>query len=289
MEDKMIPTLPFGRTGHISTRVLFGAAALSKVTQAEADKAVETIMKYGVNHIDIAASYGDAELRLGPSIAKYRNKLFLATKTGERTYQAAKDSIQRSLERLRTDHLDLIQLHGVIEDSEWEVATGPGGALEAAIEARRQGLVRFIGITSHSLHAPIIHQKSLARFDFDSILLPWNYQLAHNPDYAANFQAVVKTARAKNTAVQIIKTAQRRLWGDVPRWASTWYEPYRDQKSIDMAIFWALSNPGVFINSAGDVNVMPMVLDAASRYEKPPTDEQMQELMRTQATEPLWV
>ena len=193
----MIPTLLFGRTGHMSTRVLFGAAALSKVTQAEADKAVETIMEYGVNHIDTAASYGDAELRLGPSIAKYRNKFFLATKTGERTYQAAKDSIQRSLEHLRTDHLDLIQLHGVIEDSEWEVATGAGGALEAAIEARRQGLVRFIGITSHSLHAPIIHQKSLARFDFDSILLPWNYQLAHNPDYAANFQAVVKTARAK--------------------------------------------------------------------------------------------
>ena len=285
----MIPTLLFGRTGHLSTRVLFGAAALSRVTQLEADKAVETIMKYGVNHIDVAASYGDAELRLGPAIAKYRSKFFLASKTGDRTYQAAKDSIQHSLERLRTDYLDLIQLHGVIEDSELETAMGSGGALEAAIEARRQGRVRFIGITSHSLHAPIIHQKALAHFDFDSILLPWNYQLSQNIEYAANFKAVVKTARAKKTAVQIIKTAQRRLWAENERWAATWYEPYQDQKSIDLAIHWALSNPGVFINSVGDVNVLPMVLDAASRYEKAPTDEQMRELMRTQDTKPLWV
>jgi predicted aldo/keto reductase-like oxidoreductase len=285
----MIPTLPFGRTGHISTRVLFGAAALSRVTQAEADKAVETLMKYGGNHIDTSESYGDSELLLGPWMAKYRDKFFLATKTDGRTYQAAKESIQRSLERLRTDYLDLFQLHAVIEDSEWEIAMGPGGALEAAFEARQQGLVKFIGITSHSLRAPIIHKKSLARFDFDSILMPWNYQLAQNQEYAANFQAVVKIARAKNTAVQIIKTAQRRLWGDNPHWSTTWYEPYKDQKSIDLAIHWALSNPGVFINSAGDVNVMAMVMDAASRYEKPPTDKQMQGLMRTQATEPLWV
>jgi predicted aldo/keto reductase-like oxidoreductase len=222
-------------------------------------------------------------------MAKYRDKFFLATKTDGRTYQAAKESIQRSLERLRTDYLDLIQLHAVIEDSEWEIAMGSGGALEAAVEARQQGLVKFIGITSHSLRAPIIHQKSLARFDFDSILMPWNYQLAQNQEYAANFQAVVKTARTKNTAVQIIKTAQRRMWGDNPHWSTTWYEPYKDQKSIDLAIHWALSNPGVFINSAGDVNVMTMVMDAASRYEKPPTDKQMQGLMRTQATEPLWV
>ena len=160
--------------------------------------------------------------------------------------------------------------------------------MEAAIEARRQGLVRFIGITSHSLRAPIIHQKSLARFDFDSILLPWNYQLAQNQEYVSNFKTVVKTAMAKKTAVQIIKTAQRRPWLDSVHWAATWYEPYRDQQSIDLAIHWALSNPGVFVNSVGDVNVLPMVLDAASRYEKAPTDEQMQELMRTQVAEALW-
>lgn len=284
----MIPTLPFGRTTHISTRLLFGAAALGSVTQAEADQAMETLIKYGINHIDTAASYGDAEIRLGPWIEKHRSMFFLATKTGDRTYQAAKESIQRSLERLRTDHLDLIQLHAVIEDSEWETVTGPGGALEAAVEARQQGLVRFIGITSHTLHAPIIHQKSLALFDFDSILLPWNFQLSRNPEYSANFKAVVKTAQAKNTAVQIIKTAQRRPWGEHDHWAATWYEPYRDQTSIDLAIHWALSYPGVFINTAGDIHVLPMVLDAASRFEKAPSDEQMQGLMQAQVAQPLW-
>jgi predicted aldo/keto reductase-like oxidoreductase len=285
----MIPTSAFGRTGHVSTRILFGGAALSRVTQLEADKAMETLLQYGVNHIDTSESYGDSELRLGPWMLRYRQKFFLATKTDGRTYPAAKDSIQRSLERLRTDYLDLIQLHAIIEDSEFETAMGPGGALEAAIEARRQGLVKFIGITSHSLRAPLIHQKALARFDFDSILMPWNYQLYQNPEYAANFQAVLKTARTKNTAVQIIKTAQRRLWEDNQRWSTTWYEPYSDQKSLDLAIHWALSTPEVFINSVGDIKVMAMVLDAAARYQKPPTDKQMQSLMKTQAAEPLWV
>jgi predicted aldo/keto reductase-like oxidoreductase len=285
----MIQTLPFGRTGHLSTRVLFGAAALSRATQAEADTAMETIMKYGVNHIDTSASYGDSELRLGPWIAKYRKQFFLATKTDGRTYETAKDSLQRSLERLRTDHLDLFQFHQVIEDSEFETIMEKNGALQAAIEARRQGLIRFIGITSHSLRAPIIHQKSLSSFDFDSILLPWNYQLAANPEYAANFKTVLKTAHAKNVAVQIIKTAERRPWIDKnQRWSTTWYEPYSDQKSMDLAIQWALSTPGVFINSLGDVKILQMVLDAASRYEKAPTDDQMQELMRTQEAKPLW-
>ncbi len=285
----MIQTLPFGRTGHLSTRVLFGAAALSRATQAEADTAMETIMKYGVNHIDTSASYGDSELRLGPWIAKYRKQFFLATKTDGRTYETAKDSLQRSLERLRTDHLDLFQFHQVIEDSEFETIMEKNGALQAAIEARRQGLIRFIGITSHSLRAPIIHQKSLSSFDFDSILLPWNYQLATNPEYAANFKTVLKTAHPKNVAVQIIKTAERRPWIDKnQRWSTTWYEPYSDQKSMDLAIQWALSTPGVFINSLGDVKILQMVLDAASRYEKAPTDDQMQELMRTQEAKPLW-
>jgi predicted aldo/keto reductase-like oxidoreductase len=286
----MIQTLPFGRTGHLSTRVLFGGAALSRATQAETDKAMETIMKYGVNHIDTSASYGESEVRLGPWMKKYRGQFFLATKTDGRTYQEAKDSIQKSLEHLQTDYLDMFQFHCVIEDSEFETIMGPGGALEAAIEARRQGLVRYIGITSHSLRAPIIHQKSLSRFDFDSILLPWNYQLASNPEYAANFKTAVKTAQAKNVAVQIIKTASRRWWIDKnQRWSTTWYEPYNDQKSMDLAIHWALSTPGVFINSLGDVSVLPMMLDAASRYEKAPTDAQMQELMRTQDAKPLWV
>ena len=284
----MIPQLLFGRTGHMSTRLLFGAAALSSVTQAEADQAMEVIIKYGVNHIDTAASYGDAELRLGPWIEKHRQEFFLASKTGDRTYQAAKEFIHRSLERLRTDHLDLIQLHAVIEDEEFEAATGPGGALEAAVEARSQGLVRFIGITSHTLHAPVIHLKALKRFDFDSILMPWNYQLAHNPEYVANFEAAQKLAHEKHAAVQMIKTALRRPWGEGEHWAATWYEPFSDQASIDLTIHWAMARPGVFLNTAGDIHVLPMVLDAASRFEKAPRDEEMERLMQAQAAESLW-
>ena len=284
----MIAKLPFGRTGHLSTRTLFGAAALGEVTQAEADQAMEVLYKYGVNHIDTAASYGEAELRLGPWIEKNRSDFFLATKTEERTYQGAKESIHKSLERLRTDHLDLIQLHGVIEDEEWEIATGPKGALEAAIEARQQGLVSYIGITSHTLHAPVIHMKSLQVFAFDSILLPCNYMLMQNPQYAADFNAVVTLAQSKNTAVQLIKTAQRRPWGDRPQFAACWYEPFSDQPSMDLAIHWALSHPGVFINTVGDIHILPLVLDAASRYEEAPSDAEMLELLRMQQAEPLW-
>ncbi len=288
----MIPKLLFGRTGHLSTRTLFGAAALSRVTQAEADQAIEVLYKYGVNHIDTAASYGDAELRLGPWIGKHRGDFFLASKTGDRTYHEAKVSIHRSLERLQTDHLDLIQLHAVIEDAEWEIATGPGGALEAAIEARQQGLVRFIGITSHTLHAPVIHKKSLERFDFDSVLLPYNFMLMQNPAYAADFEVLVAIAQKKNVAVQLIKTAQRRPWDQAhenqPHFAATWYEPFVDQASIDLAIHWAMGRAGTFINTAGDVHVLPKVLDAASRFVKAPGPEAMLAMLQSEKAEPLW-
>lgn len=286
----MIEKLLFGRTGHLSTRTLFGAAALGGVTQAEADHTMEVLVKFGINHIDTAASYGESELRLGPWIEKHRNEVFLASKTEDRTYALARESIQRSLERLRTDHLDLIQLHAVIEDAEWETATGPGGALEAAIEARQQGLVRFIGITSHTLHAPVIHLKSLERFDFDSVLLPYNYMLMKNSEYAANFNAVVEAAQKKNTAVQCIKTLQRRPWANEnePHFAATWYEPFNDQPSIDLAIHWALSRPGVFLNTAGDIHVLPKILDAASRYEKAPSTAEMEKLIQSHQAEPLW-
>ena len=284
----MIAKLPFGRTGHLSTRTLFGAAALGEVTQAEADRTMEVLIKYGVNHLDTAASYGEAEPRIGPWMEKHRSEFFLATKTEERTYQGAKESIHRSLERLRTDHLDLIQLHAVIEDTEWEIATGPKGALEAAIEARQQGLVSFIGITSHTLHAPIIHLKSLQRFDFDSILLPCNYMLMQNPQYAADFNAVVTLAHSKNTAVQMIKTIQRRPWGSRKHFAACWYEPFNDQASIDLAVHWALSQPDTFLNTVGDIHVLPKVLDATSRFEKAPSDAEMQALTKMQEAEPLW-
>jgi Predicted oxidoreductases of the aldo/keto reductase family len=284
----MIPKLTFGRTGHLSTRTLFGAAAFSEVSQAEADRTMEVLYKYGVNHIDTAASYGDAELRLGPWIARHRNDFFLASKTGDRTYIEAKESIHRSLERLQTDHLDLIQLHAVIEEDEWNLALGPGGALEAAVEARQQGLVRFIGITSHTLRAPMIHQRSLEKFDFDSVLLPYNFMLMQNPTYAADFEALFALAQAKNVAVQLIKTAQRRPWNDQHHFAATWYEPFTDQKSIDLAIHWAMGRSSAFINTVGDIHVLPKVLEAASHFDQVPTTAQMQAMIQSQTAEPLW-
>jgi aryl-alcohol dehydrogenase-like predicted oxidoreductase len=284
----MITKLPFGRTGHLSTRTLFGAAALYQVTQEEADRTMEVIFKHGINHIDTAASYGDSEIRLGPWIEKHRSQFFLATKTEERSYQKAKESIQRSLERLRTDHIDLIQLHAVIEDAEMDTALGPGGALEAAIEARDQGLVRFIGITSHTLHAPVIHKNALGRFDFDSVLLPYNYMLMQNPQYAADFEALYSLCQEKNVAMQLIKTLQRRPWGDRPHHAATWYEPFKEQGRVDLATHYALAREGIFINTAGDIHVLPKVLDAASRFEKAPSEAEMQALVESAEAEPLW-
>lgn len=284
----MIPQLSFGRTGHVSTRTLFGAAAFGNVTQKEADQSMELLIKYGVNHLDTAASYGDAELRMGPWMKKARKDFFLATKTGERTYAKAREEIHRSLERLQTDQIDLIQLHAVIEDAEWDVAFGPGGALEAAVEARQQGLVRFIGITSHSLRAPGMHLRSLQKFDFDSVLLPYNYMLMQNPTYAADFEALLTLCQAKNVAFQSIKTAQRRPWTETQHFAATWYEPFNDQASLDLAIHWALGRPGIFINTAGDIHVLPMVLDAASRFETKPTNAQMDALLQSQSALPLW-
>lgn len=287
----MIEKLPFGKTGHMSTRTLFGAAAFGRVTQAEADRTMDLLYQYGVNHIDTAASYGDAELRLGPWMARNRKDFFLATKTGERTYEKAKAEIQKSLERLQTDQIDLIQLHAVIEDDEWETALGPGGALEAAIEARDKGYVRFIGITSHSLRAPMMHKKSLERFAFDSVLLPYNYMLMQNPQYRADFESLMQVCQERGVAVQMIKTNHRRPWGDRPRENATWYEPFTDQASVNTAIHWAMgTRPANFLNTSGDIHVLPLFLEAASRFEKNnvPTDEQMQELVAEKEAISLW-
>ena len=284
----MIPKLVFGRTGHLSTRTLFGAAAFGRVTQEEADRSMDLLMEYGVNHIDTAASYGDAEIRLGPWLKHNRDKVFLATKTEERKYKEAKASIHRSLERMQTDQLDLIQLHAVLEDQEMEAALGSGGALEAAVEARAEGLVRFIGITSHTLHAPVIHRNALSRFNFDSVLLPYNFMLYQNPQYAADFETLAKICQEKNVAMQLIKTLQRRPWGDRQHFSATWYEPFTEQSQVDLAIHYGLGRPGVFINTAGDIHVLPKVLDAASRFEQKPSDAQMQALIEKAEGEPLW-
>jgi aryl-alcohol dehydrogenase-like predicted oxidoreductase len=284
----MIEKLAFGRSGHLSSRLIFGAAAFGQVTQAEADRTMELLLQFGINHIDTAASYGEAEIRLGPWMETHRSHFFLATKTGERRYAEARDSIQRSLERLRTSQIDLLQLHAVVEDDELEAVTAAGGALEAAVEARQAGLVRFIGITSHSLHAPAIHRMALARFDFDSVLLPYNYMLMQNEIYRVDFERLADLCREKNVAMQLIKTVQRRPWEDRSPWAATWYEPFAEPWAIDIAIRYALSRPGVFINTAGDIHVLPLILESASRFAVPPSLSEMEELVRHQQALPLW-
>ena len=285
----MIAKAPFGRTGHESTRTLFGAAALGRVTQAEADRTLDVLLEYGVNHIDVAASYGDAELRIGPWMPAHRKGFFLATKTEKRTYQEAWDELQRSLERMRVDSVDLWQMHILVDPEQWEIAMGPGGALEAFIEARAQGLVRFLGVTGHGLTVAQMHMRSLERFDFDSVLLPWNYPMKQNPQYAADFEALVTMCRERNVAVQIIKSLCRRPWGDRPRTRATWYEPLEDQDAIDKATHWVLGHSDFFLNTAGDIYVLPKVLDAASRFVQRPTDAEMGALVAAQEMEPLFV
>ena len=286
----MIARAPFGRTGHESPRTLFGAAALSRASQEAADQALETLMRYGVDHIDTAASYGDSELRIAPWLARHgRDRFFVATKTGKRTYAEARDEIRLSLSRLGTDHLDLIQLHTLADPIEWDQALSPGGALEAALEAREQGLVRFIGVTGHGAQIAATHRRSLERFDFDSVLLPYNYTTMQNEYYAANFDALAQTCRERNVAVQTIKSIARGPWWGQEHTAATWYEPLRDQHDIDLAVHWALSRPGIFLNTAGDIALLPLVLDAASRFQQPLSDQQMGELAARLEMKPLFV
>ncbi|HEU4545584.1 MAG TPA: aldo/keto reductase, partial [Microlunatus sp.] len=260
MTPAAIPTLPFGRTGHDSTRVLFGAAALGDVTQDQADQTMDLILSYGINHIDTARSYGDAELRLGPWMETHRDTFFLATKTGERTREGATREIGESLERLRTDHLDLIQLHNLVEPDEWETAFAPGGALEAVIEAKEQGLVSHIGVTGHGVTVAAQHLRALERYPFDSVLLPYNFAMSNNTAYLDDFEALVAVCAERDVAVQTIKSITRAPWGDREQTASTWYEPLTDQGAIDTAVAWVLGREGLFLNTVGDITILPSVL-----------------------------
>ena len=271
----MIQRRPFGRTGHESTVTMFGAAALARVSQDEADRALDVLLRHGVNHIDTAARYGDSELRIGPWMARHRHHFFLATKTGSRTAKEARDDIHRSLERLRVDHVDLIQLHSLGHPDDWDQAMGPGGVLEAVIEARQQGLTRFIGVTGHGWTIPAMHRRSLARFDFDSVLMPYNFFMAENERYRRAFDEVVAICRERNVAVQIIKSIARGPWATTERSHTTWYQPLEAQVDIDRAVHWALGLPQVFLNTVGDLTLLPRVLEAAGRFERPPSDGDM--------------
>jgi len=280
---------PFGRTGHTSSRVLFGAAALSQVSQADADRTYDVVVAAGINHIDVAASYGDAELRIRPWLARAPGEFFLATKTGERSATAAREELERSLERLGVDHVDLWQLHNLVDPIEWDTALSPGGAIEAAVAAREEGLVRFIGVTGHGTQVAAVHRRSLERFDFDAVLLPYNYVTMENDYYASNFEALVSTCAARGTAVQTIKSIAASPWGGRPHTYAPWYEPLSDQADIDLAVWWVLGRPGLFLNSVSDIALLPRVLDAAARLSERPSDDQMRSLVQRRHLEPLFV
>ena len=284
----MIERKPFGRTAHKSRRTIFGAAALGRVTQEEADRTLEVLLDYGVNHIDVARSYGDAELRIGPWMKKHRDAFFLATKTERRTYDGAWRELEESLERMRVDSIDLWQLHLLIDPEAWETAMGRGGALEAFIEARDQGVVQFLGVTGHELVVPKMHRRSLERFDFDAVLLPYNYPLMQNPDYAADFEALLEICEERNVAVQTIKSLARRRWPEGERTAATWYQPLVEQEAIDKAVHWVLGDSRVFLNTAADIHLLPKVLDAAARFQERPPDGEMEALVEEKEMEPLF-
>jgi aryl-alcohol dehydrogenase-like predicted oxidoreductase len=284
----VIAKTPFGSTGHESTRTLFGAAALGSLTQAEADPTLERLLEHGINHIDTAASYGDAELRLAPWLAQHRDHFFVATKTGQRDRAGAHEEIRRSLDRLGVDHVDLLQLHNLVDVIEWETALREGGALEAAVEARDEGLVRFIGVTGHGLTVAKMHSRSLERFPFDSVLLPYSYVQMRDERYASDFEALAAVCAERGVALQTIKSITLAPWDGREQTAATWYEPLREQADIDLAVHWVLGRTGVFLNTVGDVTLLPKVLDAASRYESRPSDETMDELTTERNIIPLF-
>ena len=285
----MIAKAPFGSTGHESTRTIFGAAALANVSRADAERTLELLLEHGVNHVDTAASYGDSELRIASWLKRNPNTFFLATKTGKRDYKGAKEEIHRSLERLGVDRVDLIQLHNLVDVIEWEFALREGGALEAAVEAREEGLVRFIGVTGHGLSVAAMHRRSLERFPFDSVLLPYNFLQLQDSRYAAEFEALAQTCADRGVAVQTIKSIALAPWEGRPQTASTWYEPLTDPADIELAVHWVLGREGIFLDTVGDVELLPHVLAAAERFEAQPDDEAMRALVERCALRPLFL
>ncbi|RLD02576.1 MAG: aldo/keto reductase [Chloroflexota bacterium] len=285
----MIPQKPFGRTGHLSTRTIFGAAALGSVTQEEADWTLELLLKYGINHIDTAASYGESELRIGPWMREHRKDFFLATKTEKRTYQGAKDELRRSLERLQVEQVDLWQMHFLVDPDDLKTALAPGGALEAFIEAKDEGLVRYLGVTGHGLIIPSHLETCLDNYSFDSILLPFNFIQMQNPFYVNEFEALIQRCKAQNVAVQTIKSISRGPKSDGDQDHATWYEPLVDDRAIANAVHWVLGHPDVFLNTVGDIHLLKKVLKAADTFESRPPDEMMLADVREFDIKPLFI
>ncbi len=284
-------TRPLGRTNHHSSLVIFGGAALGQRTQEESNAALDLAAASGLNHLDVAASYGLAETRTGPwlSQAGRREKFFLSTKTEKRDRAGAWAEIQRSLQLLQTDHTDLHQIHAVTEFEEMERALGPGGAIEAFQEARDKGMTKYLGITGHGLKAPDIFIEALNRFDFDTVLFPINAVLYANPDYRRSAERLLALTQERNVGIMAIKSVAKGPWGDKSRNYDTWYEPYDLQDAINQGVRFTLSQPGVTgIPSAGDVNLLPKVIQAAENFTPMSADEQAVWIEQSRELEPLF-
>ena len=273
--QSVIPVMPFGRTGHESTRLIFGAAALGGMSQQRADATLEIVDRAGINHLDTAASYGDSELRLAPFLADHRDRFFLATKTGNRSGSDARAELERSLERLGVDHVDLIQLHNLVEPDEWQAAFAPDGAVAALVSARDEGLTRFIGVTGHGLRIPSMHTRSLAEFDFDSVLYPYNFSLMQSEAYRAEVESLRSMCGERNVAMQTIKSVARGRWPDQGQPHFSWYEPLTDVDAIARAVRHVLGNDDLFLNTSSDARLLPVVVAAAEGDLSLPTNEEM--------------
>ena len=272
----MIERAEFGRTGHQSSRVIFGAAALARMTQEKADQVLAVLPEFGVNHIDTAISYGESELRLAPWLQTHRPEYFLATKTGDRTGDKARASLERSLERLGVDHVDLIQLHNLVEPEEWETAFAPGGAVEALAKARDEGLTRFIGVTGHGLRIAGMHLRSLERFDFNSVLLPYNFTVMQDPSYRSDMEALLEQCAERHVAVQTIKSLARRRWTDDSQPHFSWYEAIHEPELVERAVRYVLGRSQLFLNTSSDARLLRPTLEAAGAGGLvPPSDEEM--------------
>lgn len=282
-------TRRFGRTGHMSTVAILGGAAFGKATQAETDAAMEHVIAMGVNHIDVAPSYGEAELRLGPWLARERARFFLGCKTTERTREGAAAELRRSLERLQVNAFDLYQFHAVNTMEELDRLTGKGGAIEAVLDAREHGLTRYIGITGHGLQAPTIFLEALRRFDFDSVLFPLNFVLYANPVYREQAETLLRECRARDVGTMVIKSNCRRPWGDRPKQYNTWYEPFDDAGHVQTAINFALSQDVTGLCTSGDTKILPLFLDACAHWTLQSPSEQVAMITGASEYEPLFV
>ncbi len=259
-------TRRLGRTGHMSTVAIFGTAAFWNVSQEVADRAMEQVLTAGVNHIDVAPSYGLAEQRLGPWMKSHRDRFFLGCKTLERDADAARAELEASLKRLNTDHFDLYQVHAVTTLEELDKVTRAGGSLEAIVRAREEGLTRYIGLTTHGLEAPTVVLEALRRFDFDTVMLPLNPVMMAHRAYREQMGHMLQMCREKDVGVMIIKAIARRPWCEQERRYTTWYEPYDTPEAIQRAVNFVLSYPVTGLATAGDTTLLPRVLSACENF-----------------------